>query len=116
MAVFDLINPKWADEKSIIVVCDCGLAEHQVSFSYLFGVLETDEPGMLWMEFHLTRDADFFQRVWRSIRYIFGHRCRYGDWDTVELSASDAEVVADFLSKFVDDEKKRKVRSGHRRT
>ena len=93
--------------------CICGSPEHQLIFGY-------DEDEM-WTEVHLSPAAPFFEnrvcqwlsehlpvcltefavRIWRSTRYIFGYRCRYGHWDCVLLDRDKAKTLRDFIDEFL---------------
>lgn len=95
MSVYKIENPL-AEQEAIIVRCSCGYSDHAVEFSYF----RDEELPELYLAFHLVSYDNVFRRVWRAIQYIFGHKSRYGNWDTVLLRQWDAGLVATFLSEF----------------
>ena len=68
--------------------CNCGSAEHQFSFVY-------DED--VWLEVHLSQCLNIFQRLYHAIKFIFGYRCRYGNWDCILVDKTDRERIIKFL-------------------
>lgn len=80
------------------LICQCGSIEHQFSFVWW----EDEElEGEVYMEVHLN-PLSFWQRLKNGIKYIFGHRSIFGDFDDVILRKEDAhklERVVEFLKK-----------------
>ncbi len=81
----------------LFILCDCYSMDHQMLFSY-----SKDEPDELYLEIHLTDYRHWLARLWRAIRYVFVKPCRYGDWDSVILSAEKAEELFHYLDDFID--------------
>lgn len=80
------------------LICQCGSIEHQISFIW---IEDEDSDGDVYMEIHLT-PFSFWERLKHGIKYIFGHRCIYGDFDGVILRKEDAnklERIVEFLKK-----------------
>ena len=69
----------------------CESVEHQLTFSYF----DSDEE--VYCAVHLAKKP-FFERLVRGVKYIFGHRCRYGDFEEFIFKKEDA----DRLQKVVD--------------
>ena len=90
------------DENSLFVLCECASPEHQVILSSIF----EDEPEyqMVFISFHLVTYRNIFRRVWRSVRYIFGYRSRYGDWDEIMINKKTAKEIRDYLDRFIAGE------------
>lgn len=85
-------------EQRETLICQCNSEEHQFSFVWF-----EDEQGQgeVFMEIHLTPDT-FWRRLKKAIKYIFGHRSEYGDFDEVILKKTDVtklERVVEFLKK-----------------
>lgn len=85
-------------EQRETLICQCSSGERQFSF-----VWWEDEylEGEVYMEVHL-KPLSFWQRVKNGIKYIFGHRSIYGDFDEVILKKEDApklERVVEYLKK-----------------
>lgn len=80
------------------LICQCSSGEHQFSFVWWE---DEDLEGEVYMEVHL-KPLSFWQRVKNGIKYIFGHRSIYGDFDEVILKKEDApklERVVEYLKK-----------------
>ena len=75
-----------------IIICQCCSAEHQMLFR---GIL--DEPRMASLDIHLS-PLSFWGRLRHGIKYIFGYRCKYGDFDEVILTDEHIEK----LQKVID--------------
>lgn len=80
-----------------LVICQCHNAEHQL----MFRAEDIDETGEKWVfvDFHLC-PIPFWKRLWHGLKYIFGYRCKYGDFDEVVLSKEHADKlqrVVDYL-------------------
>lgn len=97
MSVFKLTTPKF-DEHSIIINCDCYYPEHGLRMTYFD---DDDDYGLI-IEVHLTTYKNFFKRIWVALRYVFGYRCRYGEWDEVIVQPESAQEIAQFLTKYAD--------------
>jgi len=80
------------------LLCQCNNIEHQLSFVYF-----EDELGRsdVYMYVHLDRPS-FWQRVKHGIKYIFGYRSMFGDFDEFIFKKEDVhklERVVEFLKK-----------------
>lgn len=80
------------------LICQCDSIEHQIYFTW---IEDEDSDGEVYMEIHLA-PITFWKRLKHGIKYIFGHRCIYGDFDEVILRKEDAhklERIIEFLKK-----------------
>ena len=77
----------------IFCICECHSLEHQYVFWY------DEEDDVLYCEPHLTTHKNFFKRLWIGIKYAFGHKAQYGDWDEFSFKKEDLEKLNDFLNK-----------------
>lgn len=64
----------------IILICDCSNAEHQIIFR------SEEEEREVYMTVHLTPQP-LLRRLKHGIKYIFGYRCSYGDFQEVILTS-----------------------------
>ena len=85
-------------ERRETLICQCNSEEHQFSFVWF-----EDEHGKgeVFMEIHLTPHT-LWGRLKNAIKYIFGYRSVYGDFDEVTLKKNDVhklEKVVEFLKK-----------------
>jgi hypothetical protein len=81
--------------------CDCFSIEHVFRISYL-----SDEPEEMYLEPHLSNTDGIIERVLTAIRYIFGHRSVYGDFDSVVLNIKKAKELHRCLGNFIEENKK----------
>lgn len=78
-----------------LLICNCYNAEHQL----IFRTVKDDPDRWVYVDFHLC-PLPFFKRLWHGIKYIFGYRCKYGDFDEVVLTkehVESLEKVVEFL-------------------
>lgn len=61
------------------LICECGSLEHQFSFY-------RDEDNRLICSVHLADYQNIFKRIITAIKYIFGYKCRYGNFDEFYFS------------------------------
>ena len=95
MADMEAVESKRQHE---ILICQCNSVEHQVSFTW---VEDKELDGDVYMEIHLSK-LSFWDRLKHGIKYIFGYRCKYGDFDEVILKKEDVhklERIVEFLKK-----------------
>lgn len=76
-------------------VCECHSLDHMFQLSY-----HKDVPT-LYFTVHLATET-FWRRLLTAIKYVFGYRCRYGDFDEIILSLEKAQELRDHLNKFID--------------
>lgn len=57
-----------------ILVCQCHNIEHQIS------IFRDDEDNVAYVSIHLI-PGTFLERLKNGIKYIFGHKSIYGDFD-----------------------------------
>lgn len=75
--------------KDEILICDCSSAEHQM-------VLRFDDDKelgrMVYVEIHLV-PLVWYKRLWLGLKYIFGYKCCYGNFEEMVLSPKHAYQV-----------------------
>lgn len=83
--------------KRALFICDCENTEHQLIFSYD----ENDKDDeSLYVTVHLKPEQNICKRIWRAVKYIFGYRSRYGEFDEFIFNPHDADrlqSVVDYL-------------------
>lgn len=72
-----------------ILICDCSSAEHQMVLRFDD---DKDLGRMVYVEIHLV-PLVWYKRLWRGLKYIFGHKCKYGDFEEIILSPKHADQV-----------------------
>lgn len=81
-------------DKQELFICACNSVEHQLIMSYFID----DEIKDVYCSVHLKPERNVFKRIWKAIKYLFGHRSIYGDFDEFIFKPEDA----DKLQKIVD--------------
>ena len=79
------------------IICQCESIEHQATFRWF----EYDNGGDVYLEIHL-KPLGLFRRIINGIKYIFGHRSIYGDFDGMIIKKEDGwklERVVNYLKK-----------------
>lgn len=82
--------------KKHLVICDCGLSEHQIIAQY---DPDESEPlhSFLYLDVHLANHDNFFKRAWTRIKYAFGYRSQYGAFDEIVVNKSEAIELRTFV-------------------
>lgn len=75
----------------IVMICECHSLEHQVIFWY------DEEDSELYCEPHLTTHRNFFKRLWRGLKYTFGYKSRFGDFDSTIFKKEDLKKLRAYL-------------------
>lgn len=76
-----------------IFICECNSYCHQTIFWY------DKEDKQLHFTTHLITYRNFFKRLWVAIRYVFGYKSNYGDWDTFLFKPLDEAKLLAYLNK-----------------
>lgn len=76
--------------------CDCGDMDHILRVSYY-----KEDTEEMYVEIHL-RQKTFLQRVWHGVKYIFGFRSRYGDFDEFLWAPETARKYRAFIDKYLE--------------
>ena len=85
-------------DKKVYIGCDCHSVEHITRFSYY-----EKDPHEIYLETHLTNYNNFWKRVWVAIKYIFGYRSKYGDFDCMILSPTSVNYMISEFNKFLEE-------------
>jgi phage-related protein len=87
-------NSFLAEAKPEIFICECHTVEHQLVFRH-----DPDEKYYaLYIDVHLITYNNIFKRMWVSLKYIFGYKCRYGHWDEFIVKREDAQRMKEIPS------------------
>ena len=89
------------EHRQLFTICGCGTPEHQFILSYFTD--EEPEWRWLYLNVHLTTWRNPFRRLLAAVRYVFGYRCRFGEFDEVVMYRHHAEQVRDFLNEFIEE-------------
>ncbi len=86
------------NDHEILMICECSSCEHQLIIRY------DNNEDEVYVNVHLANYKEFWRRLWHGLKYIFGYKSRYGEFDEVILRKEDA----DNLQKVVDHLKSNK--------
>ena len=86
------------NDHEILMLCECSSCEHQLIIRY------DNNEDEVYVNMHLANYKRFWRRLWHGLKYIFGYKSRYGEFDEVILRKEDA----DNLQKVVDHLKNNK--------
>lgn len=81
-----------------IIICKCSSTEHQIHF----GWWDEDEDGDVYMSVLLNPEYKWWKRIVLAVKYIFGYKCKYGQFDEVILDKKDIpklEKIIEYLKK-----------------
>ena len=76
-----------------VFICECGSYKHQAIFWF------NKDDKELQCNIHLITHRNIFKRIWVAIRYIFGYKSNYGDWDSFCFKSIDEERLLAYLNK-----------------
>jgi len=76
-----------------IFVCECHSLDHQ------FAIWYDDELNQINIEPHLSTNKNFLKRIAHGIKYMFGYKSRYGDWDSTIINNDDIPKLIKYLNK-----------------
>ena len=72
-------------DKKDLFICECNSIEHQIVMSYF-----VDEKEV-YCNVHLKPERNVLKRIIHAVKYIFGHRSAYGDFDEFIFNPKDAD-------------------------
>ena len=85
------------NDNEILLLCDCSSDEHQMIVRW------DNDDKEVYVSIHLANNIGFWKRLWAGLKYAFGHRSRYGEFDEIILRKEDASN----LQKVVDHLKRK---------
>ena len=86
------MNNKLPERETFI--CNCHSLEHQYHFWW------DEEANLLYAEPHLITHRNFFKRLWVGIKYAFGYKSKYGEFDEMIFKPKDADQLRRFLNRM----------------
>lgn len=91
-----LVNKDNKNKNLDVLICACSSSEHSLIFQY------DEDEHEAYVSIHLSNYRNFWERLIHGIKYIFGYKCKYGDFDEIILGKQHAEKlheIANFLGK-----------------
>lgn len=77
------------------IECACHSIEHTI---HLIAIGDNEVSMNLFLS-----DVPWYKRVWKAIKYVFGYKCIYGQFDEFIIDKEGANEFISFLSKNVLD-------------
>ena len=87
-------------QKAEILVCKCSSAEHQVVYWH------DQADNEVYMHIHLA-PLPWWKRLVAAVKYLFGHKSRYGNWDEFVLNKDHATQLRDLADRIEECERER---------
>lgn len=82
-------------KNSEVLLCECNSTEHQIIIRY------DREEQLVYCNIHLVKHG-FWKRLKAGLKYIFGYKCIYGQWDEFVFTKEDSEKIKDIYN-FLND-------------
>lgn len=76
-----------------LFICQCQNTEHQLIFSYF----PDDNENEVYVSMHLIPD-NFWKRLVNTVKYLFGHKSKYGDFDEFIFNNQDADKLQSIVN------------------
>ncbi len=73
------------------IICECESNEHQ----FILSSWQDSKNYELYLEPYLCNYKNIFQRIYYSIKYIFGYQSKYGAFDCVIISKDKAQKMCE---------------------
>jgi hypothetical protein len=82
--------------------CSCYSSEHTLMFNYY---RDDDDPSLseIYTTIYIGSTETFWRRLWQFIKFLFGYRCRYGDFDCFCMKAQDIDRLMSLLKAWKSD-------------
>ena len=81
-------------EKEQLFICECHSMDHIMLFSY------DEEDNQVFVHIRLSTYHNFFNRLWRGLKYAFGLNSRFGNFDEFLVQPDDALKMIETLNKI----------------
>ena len=82
-----------------LIICDCGSVEHQIIFMW-FDDNDDNDDKEVFAQVHLTTNKTFWKRIISGVRYIFGYKSRFGNFDEIILTNDHVEGLKNVIKKL----------------
>ena len=79
------------EKEEQIMICECSSVEHQIVFS------KFEDDDFVYCMIHLNK-LSFFKRLIHGIKYIFGYKCRYGDFEEFMLGKKNINKLKEIIN------------------
>ncbi len=76
-------------DNNTLLICSCCSVEHQI----IFNEFTHNGYTTVYMTTHLKPEPSIFKRLCNAVKYLFGHRSMYGDFDEFIFRQKDWEKL-----------------------
>lgn len=82
-----------------LLICACSSSEHQII------IKRADWGDQKWhtVQIHLTSSDSFWNRVKTGIKYIFGYKSKYGDFDEIIIEKEHVPQLRKLITHLEND-------------
>lgn len=90
-------TPTASTKEQEFLICKCSNTEHIVVFTWWADAVYEE----VYMDIHL-KPLGFWERLKHAVKYVFGYRSRFGDFDSIIIREEDApklEKIVEYLKK-----------------
>ena len=81
--------------------CICDSEEHAMRVTYFVDEWDGIEEDEVFISLYLT-DRGFWYRLWHGIKYICGHKSRFGDYQCITIKREDAERLRVLMNRYIE--------------
>ena len=81
--------------------CICDSEEHSMRVTYFVDEWDGMEEDEVYISLYLA-DRGFWYRLWHGVKYIFGYKSLYGDYQCITIQRQDAERLRDLMNRYID--------------
>jgi hypothetical protein len=78
---------------NIILIAPCNSVEHQIVFRY---IKDINGESTIYASIYLWKHG-FIRRLVAGIKYIFGYKCRYGQWEEFIFTKEHLNMLTEFF-------------------
>ena len=82
-----------------LILCECGSMEHQIVFIWF----DDNKDNEVFAQIHLNTEKSFYERLVSGIKYIFGYKSKYGNFDEIILSSTHIEGLKKVIKKLEEE-------------
>lgn len=80
-----------------VIFCECQSPEHQIIFFY------DKEDDVIYMETHLSNSKSIWKRIISGIKYIFGYKSKFGNFDSLVLGFKQIKELDDVVNSYYNN-------------
>lgn len=79
------------------VTCSCDSDEHQINFRFFANSLD---DNFIYCTISLKPEKNIFKRMWNAIKYIFGYKSKFGDFEEIILDENKIYEIKNIIQYY----------------